>query len=211
MLKKVSLLAALLMLSISAHAADILIRSAGDHERIVFDYDGYRFSEGLLTDTVAQMLVQQLFAEYQIATDVPGSEAFYTVPESEGCALLAIELHLQPEHQPNGPGTGLWVAANAGQPDALAVGNALLSAWSADQPHRERPLYADTVLHDMELPADAYVSAASGEPCPAIHINLDTYSLSDPHLWPMQAQSVWYYAEDVGNAIRRALVTVYGG
>lgn len=187
----------------SANAADILIHAAGDDQRLVLEHNAFHISEQRATNMFAAMLFTELLnagrMQYSIAGDIPGIEQLGALPETDGCTLLAIELHFNPEERPDGAGNGLWIATDPEDATATKLAQYTIEAWSSKThtPYRSAPLH--------HVQPETYHDPYSGETCPAIYVNLDTFNANTPSLWPTQPQSVHYYARDLAHAINAAL------
>ncbi|MBV7435197.1 hypothetical protein KRX19_09200 [Cardiobacteriaceae bacterium TAE3-ERU3] len=202
-MNKIFLAASLAAVIHTADAADMLIHAAGDEQPLALEHDAFRISEQKATNLLATMLFTELLKDsgmrYSIASDAPILQELGAAPEADGCTLLAVELHFNPEDQPDGAGTGLWIATDPEDETASELAQYVLETWTTKthSPYRSVPLH--------HVQPDAYSDPYSGESCPAIYVNLDTFSTSDPNLWPTQAQSMQYYARDLAHAINAAL------
>lgn len=202
-MNKIFLAASLAAVIHTADAADMLIHAAGDEQRLALEHGAFRISEQQTTNIFATMLFTELLRDsgmqYSIASDAPILDELGAVPEADGCTLLAVELHFNPEDQPDGIGTGLWIATDPKDTTATELAQYALETWST----KTHSPYSSVPLHHAK--PDTYIDPYSGENCPAIYVNLDTFSVDDPELWPTQAQSMHYYARDLAHAINAAL------
>ena len=202
-MNKILLAASLAATIHTAHASDILIHAAGDAQRLALEHGAFRISEQQTTNIFATMLFTELLKDsgmqYSIASGAPILEELGAAPEADGCTLLAVELHFNPEDQPDGIGNGLWIATDPEDETASELAQYVLETWTTKThtPYRSVPLH--------HIQPNTYGDPYSGENCPAIYVNLDTFSADNPNLWPTQAQSIHYYARDLAHAINAAL------
>lgn len=104
---------------------------------------------------------------------------------------VAIELHFNPSHMPDGEGKGLWIATDEAN---FPLAEKILTHFAKEK---------GTVYRDKPLPlGDLNVSSFD---CPTLYVNLDTNVQDGESLWFIHPQSIMYYTRKLANAIGKSI------
>lgn len=181
-----------------AYAADVLLIAKGDPQRVITQdaYPEMRFAESQLTQTTVSMLVLHFFQhgisvaidDHELAASL--SQQGLPIEDAEYGCTIALELHFDPQHQPDGAGEGLWIASDE---SARRFANEILTYFAAS---------GETVYRDHSLSTPSPESRAA---CPILYINLDSQVQSGQRLWFIHPQSIMNYSGKLAAAVTKAL------